>query len=145
MSDETLAEAFWAVARQLRLRARETLTPWEVTPAQSRAMMTLLRHGTVRLSALAEHLGIAPRSTTEVVDALEERGLVERQPDPHDRRATLVALTAGGAEAAQAMREARATESESFFDGLNDEDRADLTRILGTLRRDATAAGKPQR
>ncbi|WP_232668718.1 MarR family winged helix-turn-helix transcriptional regulator [Pseudonocardia sp. TRM90224] len=142
MSDETLAEAFWAVARQLRLRARETLTPWEITPAQSRAMMTLLRHGTIRLSALADHLGIAPRSTTEVVDALQDRGLVERQPDPQDRRATLVVLTPGGSEAAQAMREARAAESESFFNELNAEDRADLTRILGTLRQGATAAGK---
>jgi DNA-binding MarR family transcriptional regulator len=42
----------------------------------------------MRLSELSEHLHIAPRSATEVVDALESRGLVRRRPDPDDRRAT---------------------------------------------------------
>ena len=36
----------------------------------------------MRPSVLAERLRIAPRSATEVVDALEARGLVERGPDP---------------------------------------------------------------
>ena len=53
----------------------------------------------MRPGALAEHLRIAPRSATEVVDDLQERGLVERAPDPADRRATLVRLTEAGAAA----------------------------------------------
>ncbi len=80
--DETLSEAFWAVARLLRRRNREALAPWDVTPSQSRAVGVLTRHGTMRLSELAEHLRIVARSATEVVDDLQERGLVERLPDP---------------------------------------------------------------
>ena len=88
---EGLSDAFRAVARRLRIQTQRALAPWEVTPAQARALGVLNRHGPLRLGALSERLHIAPRSATEVVDALEERGLVERRPDPADRRATLVA------------------------------------------------------
>src|SRR4249920_4001037 len=102
--DDALAEVFWAVARQLRERSQETLAPWDITPAHLRALRTLRRHGTMRLSELSDHLHIAPRSTTEVVDALESRDLVERRPDPDDRRATLVKLTEHGTSVLDAIR-----------------------------------------
>ena len=96
--DETLSEAFWSVARQLRDTSQETLAPWDITPSHLRALRVLTRHGAMRLSELSDHLHIAARSATEVVDALESRGLVERRPDPGDRRATLVELTEHGTE-----------------------------------------------
>jgi DNA-binding MarR family transcriptional regulator len=132
--DETLSEAFWAVARRLRQLNREALAPWEVTPSQSRAVGVLARHGTMRLSELAEHLRIVARSATEVIDDLQQRALVERLPDPSDRRATLVRLTDHGTEVATAIRATRFAEAESFFRTLSDADRVDLTRILRTLR-----------
>lgn len=132
--EESLAELFWAVARRLRHQSRRTLEPWEINPGHARALAVLLRHGALRLSTLAEHLHIAPRSTTEVVDGLEERGLVARQPDPDDRRATLVALTDEGTRVGTAIRAARDAEAERFFGDLNDADQSDLARILRTLR-----------
>jgi DNA-binding MarR family transcriptional regulator len=132
--DETLSELFWGVARQLRHRSRETLEPWQITPGQSRALGALMHHGVIRLSELSDHLRIAPRSTTEVVDGLQERGLIERRPDPLDRRATLVALTESGQQIGEAIQVARSTDGERFFDSLSDSDRAALSRILGQLR-----------
>jgi DNA-binding MarR family transcriptional regulator len=133
VDDESLSELFWGVARRLRHRTRETLSPWDVTPSQSRALNVLMRNGVLRLSELSDHLHIAPRSTTEVVDDLQQRGLVERRPDPADRRATLVALTGAGGEAGRAIAEARQAEAERFFGVLSAADRADLGRILRTL------------
>ena len=132
--DETLAEAFWGVARQLRQRTREALAPWDVTPSQARALGVLARHGALRPGALAEHLRIAPRSATEVVDDLERRGLAERRPDPNDRRATLVALTPEGVRTGAAIRAARQAEADRFFADLDPADREQLARILRTLR-----------
>jgi DNA-binding MarR family transcriptional regulator len=132
--EESLAETFWAVARRLRHQAKRTLEPWEINPGHGRALGVLTRHGPLRPSALAEHLRIAPRSATEVVDGLQERGLVERRPDPADRRATLVALTAQGERVGAAIQAARAAEAERFFGDLSDRDRADLARILRLLR-----------
>jgi DNA-binding MarR family transcriptional regulator len=130
---ENLPEAFWAVARRLRHGFRDVLAPWEVTPSQSRALGVLMNHGGLRLSELAEHLRIAARSATEVVDDLQSRELVERHPDPADRRATLVTLTEKGAAASAAIADARAQASHDFFATLTEPDRAELARILQQL------------
>ena len=132
--DETLSEAFMSVARQLRGTSQTTLAPWEITPAQLRALRALGHHGTQRMSELSEHLHIAARSTTEVVEALESRGLVERRPDPADGRATLTELTPEGASTLTAIRAARGTEVERVFDRLSAADKASLARILAKLR-----------
>ena len=129
--DETLAEAFWAVARRLRDVSQETLAPWDITPAQLRALRMLRRHGVMRLSELSERLRIAPRSATEVVDALETRGLAQRRPDPGDRRATLVEVTHDGSGVLDAVR---GTEAERVFGRLSPTDRSHLARILRKLR-----------
>ena len=133
-SEESLAEAFTAVARRLREVSAESLAPWDITPAHWRALRVLNRHGTMRLSELSDHLRIAPRSATEVVDALEQRGLVQRRPDPGDRRATLAGLTGPGSNLLDAVRAARGTAAQRFFGQLSPADRAHLARILGQLR-----------
>jgi DNA-binding MarR family transcriptional regulator len=132
--EESLADAFWAVARQLRETSQAILAPWDITPGHLRALRVLSRHGPIRLSALSGRLHIAPRSATEVVDALESRGLAGRRPDPSDRRATLVELTGPGRDVLDAIRAARGTEAERLFGRLSPADRADLARILGQLR-----------
>ena len=132
--DESLPEAFRSVARQLRETSQETLAPWDITPSHLRALRVLSRHGEMRLSELSDHLHIAARSTTEVVDALEARGLVERRPDPDDRRATLVQVTEHGTSVLDAIRAARGTETERAFGRLSQTDRAHLARILRKLR-----------
>ena len=129
--DETLGEAFWAVARQLREVSQETLAPWDISPSHLRALRVLRRHGVMRLSELSDRLHIAPRSTTEVIDALESRGLVQRRPDPGDRRATLVEVTGHGAGVLDAIR---GTEAERVFGRLSQADRAHLARMLRKLR-----------
>ena len=132
--DDALSEAFWAVARRLRERSQETLAPWDITPAHLRALRTLRRHGTMRLSELSDHLQIAPRSTTEVVDALEARDLVRRRADPGDRRATLVEVTEHGTDVLAAIRDTSGTEAGRVFGRLSPPDRAELARILAVLR-----------
>jgi DNA-binding MarR family transcriptional regulator len=133
--EETLSEAFWGVAHQLRHLRRETLAPWDIAPSHSRALGVLTRHGAMRLSELSDRLHIAARSTTEVVDGLQDRGLVERRPDPQDRRATLVALTDEGTRVGQAIRASRDAEAEAYFSVLSEAERTDLTDILRKLRR----------
>jgi DNA-binding MarR family transcriptional regulator len=137
VDEENLSEAFWAVARRLRQHSKTALEPWDLSPSLARALGVLARHGDVRLSALAEHLRIAPRSATEVADDLQRRGLIERRPDPGDRRAVLVALTAEGRRTTGAIEAARQAEGERFFAALDPTDRADLARVLRKLREDA--------
>ncbi|WP_147264722.1 MarR family winged helix-turn-helix transcriptional regulator, partial [Streptomyces sp. NBRC 110611] len=53
---------------------------------------------------IAERLKCEPSNITGIVDRLESRGLVERRPDPADRRVKLAAPTAEGARTAEALR-----------------------------------------
>lgn len=131
---ESLAEAFRAVARQLRQQTQTALAPWDLTPAQARALGTLVRHGRMRVGTLAEHLRIAPRSATEVVDDLGVAGLIVRSPDPADRRAVLVEPSHQGKKVAASIRADRTAEADDFFARLDDADRAALAEILRKLR-----------
>jgi DNA-binding MarR family transcriptional regulator len=139
---EGLGEALGAVARRLRAAAVAAFAAYDVTPSQVRAIRVLAAHddgpdsGGVRSKELAERLRIAPRSATEVVDALEAKGLVERSPDPGDRRATRVGLTARGRGLSDEMRRARGVESEKLFERLTQSDRDHLSRILRKLQED---------
>jgi DNA-binding MarR family transcriptional regulator len=133
VEEESLHEAFWAVSRRMREHAKREMEPWGIAPSQGRALSVLMANGEMRLSALAERLRIAPRSATEVVDELQNRGLVQRLPDPDDRRATLVTLTGPGRATGQEIKAARAAASERLFAELDDDDRATLARILRKL------------
>ncbi|GIF22173.1 DNA-binding MarR family transcriptional regulator [Actinoplanes tereljensis] len=131
--EDSLAEAFWAVARRLRHRTRVALEPWDLSPSLARALSVLSRHGDVRLSTLADHLRIAPRTATEVADDLTRLGLAARLPDPDDRRATLLTLTPAGSSAAAEIQAARLAEGDRFFAVLDDTERADLSRLMRKL------------
>jgi DNA-binding MarR family transcriptional regulator len=121
------------VARKLRSASREVLAPWDITPSHLRALRVLSGEGAMRPSALAERLRVAPRSVTEVVDALEAKGLAKRRPDPGDRRATLVEMTGHGVRMLEAIEAARGAETERIFDRLSEAERADLARLLRKL------------
>lgn len=56
----------------------------------------LLKSGSLRMSDLAEGLGLSAGGVTKVVGRLEEMGLLAREPDSADRRATRVSLTDSG-------------------------------------------------
>ena len=78
------------LARACRRRASRTFGP--PTPPSSN---TSRRTGS-RLTDLAERAQITKQSMGNLVDYLEQRGYVERRPDPTDRRAALICLTGRG-------------------------------------------------
>lgn len=88
-----------AVAHRRIQRADEaSLVPHGLSCAQARVIRSLARRDRpVQMSELASILDIVPRSVTSVIDELEPMGLVERRPDPADRRAVNVVLTRRGA------------------------------------------------
>lgn len=128
--DESTSDLLMMAARSMRRSFGEVMAEYDVTPSQARALRAVAELGPVRLSTLAERLRIAPRSVTEVVDALEERSLVARQPDPADRRATSVVPTPAGTALRAKLDEARRTATEERLSVLSDADRAELDRIL---------------
>ncbi|MGY1785313.1 MarR family winged helix-turn-helix transcriptional regulator [Geodermatophilus sp. SYSU D00698] len=132
MDDEgaELGELVMRAARTQRRRWRDVLAPWALSPHQARALRVVVLQEGVRLSDLAEALHIAPRSATEVADALQERGLLERTPDPTDRRAVLLRATADGRRVQGEVDAARRADTRELFARLSAAERAELARLL---------------
>jgi DNA-binding MarR family transcriptional regulator len=122
-----------AVARRVRRAHLDALADWQVTPSQARALKVLARAEGMRPSVLAEELQIAPRSATEVADALEERGWLLRRADPTDRRATVLTLTASGRDLLAGIEDVRRRASEDVLDVLTPAQRRTLHDILGAV------------
>jgi DNA-binding MarR family transcriptional regulator len=66
--------------------------------AQASVLSRLDREGAQTASALAAAERVRPQSMAETLGELESAGLIERRPDPDDRRQSLVELTAEGRE-----------------------------------------------
>jgi len=131
---DTTGDLLMAAARALRRRYGTALARWDITPGQARALrIVAAAEEAPRLSEIADRLRIVPRSATEVIDALEQRDLVVRRPDPADRRATCVVATAEGERLATVIEEARAAEGRDYLSVLPAADRAELRRILEKL------------
>jgi DNA-binding MarR family transcriptional regulator len=128
-----LGDLLMRVARAQRRRFRDVLAPWDLSPHQARALFVVSQADGVRLSDLADRLRIAPRSATEVADGLQERGLVERSPDPGDRRAVLLRPTDEGRRVHDEIAAARKADSAKLYARLSVDDRATLARILRAL------------
>ncbi|MCW4467175.1 MarR family transcriptional regulator [Glutamicibacter sp. MNS18] len=143
-SQPDLASLFHRVSRAVRKQTSAALHPHGITPHQARAMMLLARAaaqypdsaGGLRNSQLAEQLRIAARSATEVVDQLQDKALVQRTPDPSDRRAWIITLTDRGRELSTLIREDRRVQMNDFFSRLDANDQQELRRILGSLVQD---------
>jgi DNA-binding MarR family transcriptional regulator len=83
-----------------------------LTPAHQ-AVFENLDPGGTRLTELAARAGITHQSMSELVSVLEQRGYLERRPDPGDGRARIVRLTARGRQMARrAIKEMAAIEAE---------------------------------
>ncbi|CAH0146559.1 HTH-type transcriptional regulator MhqR [Microbacterium foliorum] len=79
---------------------------------------------------LAEFLRLDPSQVVPLVDDLERRGLVERRPDPADRRANVVMVTDAGRTVFAAAQAAARDSERSAHSSLDDSEHAQLTRLL---------------
>jgi DNA-binding MarR family transcriptional regulator len=133
-----LADLLHRLTKRLRRAQAERLAPFGLTPAQERALRMITRsEEPPRMTELADHLGIVPRSVTTVVDALEAAGLVRRETDPRNRRAIRLHLTDRGVAVRDEMREARRRAAEDLFAPLSAEERKQFGDLLGRLDPDA--------
>lgn len=90
--------------------------------------------GRLGLSDLAQVMVLSPSGLSKLLDRMQEAGLVERQPDPDDARATYAAITRHGRAVVRKTRQHHHAFLQHIFgDVLDDRDLADLTRIMTRL------------
>jgi DNA-binding MarR family transcriptional regulator len=109
----------------------ELVAELDLSIAQIRMLHILDGHGgEVSVKELAEHARLSLPSTSRTVDALHQRGYIERREDEIDRRVKRVRLSEGGRELVTQLGAARLAGMEAFAATLTE---AQRTRLRGAL------------
>jgi DNA-binding MarR family transcriptional regulator len=115
-------------ARRLRQEAGADLSP-----SLTAALSTVEHHGPMTPSEVAARERIQRPTATRLLARLEDDGLVERTPDPHDRRSSLVAATPAARALLAELRTRKTAFLAERLERLDAEDRAVLERAAGIL------------
>ena len=131
--NSTGAELLDVIVRLNRLVTRSAGWMLPVTLAQARILSQIDALGTTRIGDLAQAERCTPPTMTIQVRRLQTLGLVSREPDPEDARATLISLTSTGRRALDEVRRVRADIAESLIERLDAADRQRLRDALPVL------------
>ncbi|GAA1834938.1 MarR family winged helix-turn-helix transcriptional regulator [Microlunatus capsulatus] len=127
-----LRPAVLRLARRLRQLRDDSQ---ELGSNQLSAMSVLLNQGDLTMGELAAQELMQPPSMTRIVNGLEERGLVTRTTDPHDRRSARVSLTEEGRQILLANRRRRDQWLAVRLAELDPEERDLLRRCIPLLEK----------
>jgi DNA-binding MarR family transcriptional regulator len=134
-----------ATARLVRAAFDVRLAPLDLNLTQASLLGYVAEFGPTSQTHLADHLAIGRAAIGSVVDQLETRRLVERTPNPADRRVWLVAITSGGADVAQQISDVDAVLRAELRRGIGREERQALAWVMTRLQQNlqSAIAGSP--
>ncbi|MGE0487485.1 MAG: MarR family winged helix-turn-helix transcriptional regulator [Gammaproteobacteria bacterium] len=122
------------VSRLARRAFEQRIEGSSLTHAQARALVYLSRSEGLRQVELAELLDVQPITLTRLVDQLADTGLVERRPDPADRRAHQLFLTAAARAHLMAIEEVALSIRTDALRGIDAHQAAILLAVLRKMR-----------
>lgn len=125
------------LVRVYQFRDRDQICCHDVSVTQCYALETLVNHGPMRLSALAERLFLDKSTTSRVVSALVRKAYVDQRPDPADGRATTLSATRQGQRLCARITDDLVAQQRSLLGDLDPDARA---AVVTVLRRLAAAA-----
>jgi DNA-binding MarR family transcriptional regulator len=117
-------------ARRLRQEAGADLSP-----SLSSALASIDRHGPVTPSEVAAHERVQRPTATRVIGRLEELGLVDRAPDPSDRRSSLLSASPEGRALLRRLRTRKSQYLARRLAGLDAGELETLDRAAAILER----------
>jgi DNA-binding MarR family transcriptional regulator len=110
-----------------------SLAPWQVTPPRFSALVIISRNAGLKLTELANILGIARSGAVALIDSLEGLAYVERRPSPTDRRALGLFMTPKGEQDLAAIIEAVQAHDRRAAGSLTPEEFAQLNLLLSKV------------
>jgi MarR family transcriptional regulator for hemolysin len=110
-----------------------------VTGPQARLLLLLQRTPGENQGYYADQLDVEPITLCRMVDRLEEAGLVERRPDPNDRRARRLHLTDKSRQKLARLRERLEGLVDEILAGLSEAEREEFRRLLTVVRSNLAA------
>jgi DNA-binding MarR family transcriptional regulator len=142
----TLLERLFELAALLMGAMRNGLVERGLTPPRAEVIWLLHQRPAMTQRVLSQALRCTPRNVTDLVDALEHKGLVARVQHPTDRRSTLVSLTSQGEAEATRMQAGHHEVASALFADLPPAELGVFASVLDqTMERLRQLALMPQR
>ncbi|MBS1262230.1 MAG: Transcriptional regulator SlyA [Calditrichaeota bacterium] len=128
---------FWVnrLAMALRARLDERAREFELAGTEALLLTMLYFKRSVSLVELSQIMSLAHPSVLRHVDSLEERGLIERTPHPHDRRIKLMTLTDAGREMERHVNRMLTELHREAVRGISNDDLERTFTVLGQVTR----------
>lgn len=145
-----LISAVSELARSVRRAFDRRARALGYTQYQWRALLMLAKTQGCSQATLAEKLEMQPIAVARILDRMEEAGLVERQPDPDDRRAVKLFLAAGAGPLMKQLHGIAEDVLGLVREGVSPERQADIAQLLQAMRAnleraDITSSAKTNR
>lgn len=139
--DDAVAFRIHRLNRLLRTHLQRVLAQRRpgLSPEQWFLLARVHQDGPVRPTDLSDPTLGDPPNVSRLVDALVRSGLLDRTPDPSDRRARIVSLTAAGTALVDGMMADAVQVRAEVFDGLDDADLAAFVAVLDTVEANVRA------
>ncbi len=137
---ERFVELVEQINQSMHCAPPEGWSDLELTISQIRAL-TLLYQEPQRMGNIAGFLGSILSSATSLIDRLVEKGLVERMPDPSDRRVVVCALTPQGQEAIEQFWRIGRIRITELAEQLDPAELKDVVHAMELLHRAVQASG----
>lgn len=146
MSGESRAGEVWSLLLEIiaadRARRPAICAELGISEAQAEVLVRLDPEAPTAMCRIAERIGCDPSNVTGIVRRLEARGLVERRPDPADRRIRKLVLTEAGRRLRRRLSD-RLAEAPPIVARLAAPDREALCAILRRIVDGASAPVRP--
>jgi DNA-binding MarR family transcriptional regulator len=109
------------------------MSPFEVSPGQLGVLLLVDANPGVNQSALARAMGLDRSTIVAVIDRLERRDLVSREPSPDDRRSHALVLTRTGRKFLSDVRPHLERHEARLAGDLSEAERKTLTSLLNRI------------
>lgn len=119
-----------STAAAIRTAYDDRFADLDLNLSQAMLLAYVAEFGEDTQSRIADRLGIGRAATGNIIDNLEKRDLVQRQPDPDDRRVWLVAVTADGKALADQVIEIDIVFRADLRKGITRAERQQLSSLL---------------
>jgi DNA-binding MarR family transcriptional regulator len=120
--------------RSSNVGAFNTIAELELSFTQIKALCAMDMAGEDRsVKALADSMKVSLPAMSRAIDGLYERGFVDRQEDPVDRRMKRLSLTEAGRAITSSLNETRLASLQAFLGSLSDEEARALTQALDLI------------
>jgi len=117
----------------IKMKGREALKTWDITPPQFELMVKLYFTGDMNQTELAKSLYSAKSTVSDILERLEKRRFVKRNRKEGDKRIAMVSLTDKGKAVIEGVIDERVKYLEKLVDTLTTNERKHFLNVLEKL------------